>query len=65
MGNNYRLEMHGSVIVLYPLSEACAEWCAENIGPDALWGSVHEPGYIIGPRYLDPILSGMHQDLGL
>jgi hypothetical protein len=49
----------GSVALLRPATDAGAEWCRNNLDPDALrFGS----SYVIEPRYLVDILEGIEAD---
>lgn len=55
-----RIDYHGSIAVLYPLTEAAQLWCDDNIDPDhQQWGS---GGIVIEPRYVTDIRQGMARD---
>lgn len=59
MAHDFDFADHGSVTILTPLSEAAREWCSEYLPGDATrWGA---DGYVIEPRYVAPILSGINQ----
>lgn len=54
-----RVENHGSIILLRPITSAADAWINESIGPDALtWGGA----VVVEPRHLDHIVIGMVED---
>jgi len=57
---DFLVENHGSIFLLKPLTPSATSWIEEHIGQDngyqGLWPSV-----IIEPRYLAPILEGIHE----
>lgn len=54
-----KVEHHGSLYLLRPVSEAGQQWLDENIEPDAqrLGNAV-----AVEPRYVWPIVDGMRND---
>ena len=51
---------HGSIVVLNAISAEAERWCTEYLPIDTpLWGS---NGYVIEPRYLEPIIDGIYAD---
>jgi hypothetical protein len=57
---DFLLEEHGSIVLLRPVTAAALAWVADNIGEEngyqAFW-----PTLTIEPRYVQPILDGIHQ----
>lgn len=54
-----RVINHGSLMMVYPLSEAAKAWVDEHIPDDAQWMG---PGFAVEPRYIGAILDGMQAD---
>lgn len=54
-----RIENHGSIVMLRPVSDLGREWVAEHIPQDAIWfgGAV-----AVEPRYLGNIIDGAAGD---
>jgi len=58
--HDYILIDHGSIVHLIPVSYAALQWCYAHLPEDApRWGA---NGYVIEPRYVDPIVDGMRRD---
>jgi len=56
--HDYEVLDHGSIQILNPVSEGAIEWCAAHLPANCpRWGV---NGYVIEPRYIGPILEGMH-----
>jgi hypothetical protein len=57
---DFSVDHHGTVAVLFPISRAAILWCSRHLPDDApRWGT---RGYVIEPRYLDPIVQHMDLD---
>lgn len=53
---DYRIRDEGTIVILWPVSNAAVSWCDEHLPQDSTrWGS----GYVIDCRYAGPILEGM------
>lgn len=53
-----RVDNHGSVVLLTPLTDAAEQWMVENI-PDAQhWVNAR----VVEPRYVETVLDGMITD---
>ena len=46
---------HGSIILLWPRTQAAKKWFNEHVEIEATWGE----GIAVEPRYLGPILAGL------
>ena len=59
---DFKLENHGSLFLLRPLSTAAKDWMGEHLPVDdpetQFWGSA----IVIEPRYLGPIVDGILAD---
>lgn len=56
---DFRLDDHGSIIVLTPMSSAAKDWREAHLPEDAMtWG----PGVAIERRFVGDILSGITED---
>lgn len=54
-----RIENHGSVVLLRPVSGAATNWMEDHLPADAQrWGDA----VVVEPRYVQPILDGMMND---
>jgi len=59
MDTDIRVQDHGSIAVLVPLTEAAMAILAERMPADApMWGN----GYAVEPRYLDAIITDLEID---
>jgi len=54
-----KIENHGSLVLIRPLTEAASDWLDENISEDAqhFGGAV-----VVEPRYVEAIVEGMQDD---
>lgn len=59
MTADFEYTKHGSVSLLTPLSDAAADWVAENIGDDAMY---HGRALAIDHRYVVPTLEAIVGD---
>jgi hypothetical protein len=55
---DFRVEFHGAIILLIPLTRSGRAWASKNIGADNGY-QPYFPTVIIEPRYLDQILGGI------
>lgn len=59
---DFRLENHGSLFLLHPLSPAAKNWMDEHLPTDSpetqFWGDA----IVIEPRYVGPIIDGILSD---
>jgi len=58
-GPDFRCENHGSIFLLYPLSESAQSWIEENLPSDAQWFG---NAVAIEHRYIWPVLDGIQND---
>jgi hypothetical protein len=60
MSCDVRLSFHGSIVLLSPETEAARDWIDAHIDTEAaqFWAGA----LVVEPRYLDPIVEGMHED---
>ena len=56
---DFRCENHGSIFLLYPLSQSARSWVEENLQSDAQWFG---NAVAIERRYIWPILEGVRND---
>ena len=56
---DFRCENHGSIFLLYPLSESAQSWIEENLPSDAQWFG---NAVAIEHRYIWPVLDGIQND---
>jgi hypothetical protein len=59
VGVDFRCENHGSVFLLFPLSESARSWVAANLASDMLWFG---RAVAVDHRYIWPILEGIQND---
>ena len=54
-----KIENHGSLVLIRPLTEAASDWLDENISEDVqhFGGAV-----VVEPRYVEAIVEGMQND---
>jgi hypothetical protein len=57
---DFRVEHHGSICLVVPLSRRGCAWINKNIGADNGYQPYY-PTVIIEPRYLDDILGGIRK----
>ena len=59
---DFRLENHGSLFLLHPLTPAAKDWMDEHLPMDSsetqFWGDA----IVIEPRFLGPIVDGILAD---
>ena len=55
---DFRVEFHGAIILLVPLTRSGCAWANKNIGADNGY-QPYWPTVIVEPRYLDQILGGI------
>ena len=59
MTADVKIENHGSLVLIRPLTEAGSDWLDENISEDAQhFGAA----VVVEPRYVDAIVEGMQND---
>jgi hypothetical protein len=56
---DFRCENHGSIFLLYPLSESARSWIEENLPSDTQWFG---NAVAVEHRYIWPILEGIQDD---
>jgi hypothetical protein len=56
-----RVENHGSIVLLRPVTGAASAWLDENLASDAM---SYGGATVCEPRYVQPIIDGM-QEAGL
>lgn len=49
----------GSVVILWPRTDAAKDWFAENVDTQATWGA----GTVCEPRYVDAIVDGLMEEV--
>jgi hypothetical protein len=56
--SDFAIDLHGTIAILWPQTDAGREWVAENIDEDAQrWG---KDGIVIEHRYIGDIVNGIH-----
>lgn len=53
----YRLEDHGTIWRVVPLTEACRTWLCDNVQKDAQWFG----GLAVEPRYVEGLVAGLQE----
>jgi len=61
--HDFRVEHHGSLVLLVPITKRAVTWANHNIGADNGF-QPYWPTVILEPRYVDNVLKGIHR-LGL
>jgi hypothetical protein len=57
---DFEVNNHGSVVILMPMTAAATEWVNIHLpGDGPRWGP---GGFVIEPRYMQPILEGIVKD---
>lgn len=51
-----RIEQHGSLALVTPVSQAAQEWLVANVHQDSLW---YGGSLVVEPRYLDGLIDGL------
>ena len=54
-----RVNSHGSLFLLHPVSSAAAEWLRDHVAEDALWWA---GALVCEPRYVEAIVEGARED---
>ena len=57
---DFRVEYHGSICLVVPLSRRGCAWINKNIGADNGYQPYY-PTVILEPRYLDDVLGGIRK----
>ncbi len=59
--SDFRIDNHGSILVLHALTPAAQEWASEHLAGDEVqhWG---QHGTVVEPRYIEPIIDGIEGD---
>lgn len=52
---DFKLENHGSIVLVQPLSPACRSWLLLHVPDGMWWGGC----LVVEPRYLETVLQGM------
>ena len=56
---DFSLTDHGSIVLLYPHTDAAHDWLADNVEEDGpRWGGAF---WVIEPRYMADIVAGMEE----
>ena len=58
---DFRIEFHGAIILLVPLTRSGCAWADKNIGADNGY-QPYWPTVILEPRYLSEIIAGIRRD---
>jgi len=59
--SNFRIEHHGSIILIVPLCAFARDWLDEHLGQDNGY-QPYWPTAIVEPRYLAQIIAGIRRD---
>ena len=57
---DFRVEFHGAIILLVPLTRSGCAWVNKNIGADNGF-QPYWPTVILEPRYLDGVIAGIRK----
>ena len=57
---DFRIEFHGAIILLVPLTRSGCAWADKNIGADNGY-QLYWPTVILEPRYVDDVLVGIRR----
>jgi hypothetical protein len=61
--NDFAIDLHGSIAMLWPQNEAGLDWIRENICDDHIrWGGGEYAAVVIEHRYIGDIVNGIHDD---
>jgi hypothetical protein len=58
---NFRIEHHGSIILIVPLCASARDWLDEHLGKDNGY-QPYWPTAIVEPRFLEQIMAGIRRD---
>jgi hypothetical protein len=53
-----RVENHGSIVLLRPLTERAEEWIEAQVAYEQTWGKA----IVVEPRYVEDIVNGARKD---
>lgn len=56
---DFRVENHGSIILVWPLTQAAKNWLHGHTEEDSQW---HGSALAVEPRYTDQLVHGMECD---
>lgn len=60
MNADFRLDNHGSVVILHALTQVAEQWVEDYLPADRLtWGRT---GTVVEPRYVGDIVDGIQND---
>ena len=54
-----RIENHGSIVLVQPLTDTAREWLTANVGEDSMYFG---GALVVEPRYLGELVDGMVSD---
>jgi hypothetical protein len=57
---DFRVEYHGAILLLVPLSDCGLRWVEKHIGADNGYQPYY-PTVILEPRYLDGVIAGIRR----
>jgi hypothetical protein len=58
---DFRVEFHGAILLLVPLSEGGLRWIERHIGADNGYQPYY-PTVILEPRFLDGVIAGIRRN---
>lgn len=58
MNVDYAIRDEGTVVLLWPISQACEKWIEEHVHYQLTWGHA----IVVEPRYASDILAGMDEE---
>jgi hypothetical protein len=58
---DFRVEFHGAILLLVPLSDGGLRWVEKHIGADNGYQPYY-PTVILEPRYLDGVIAGIRRN---
>jgi hypothetical protein len=58
---DFRVEFHGSIVLLCPLTKPGLRWVSKNIGADNGY-QPYWPTVVLEPRYLADFITGIRRD---
>ena len=53
-----KIEHHGSIVLVRPLTDTAKEWMNENVNLDDSY-QPYWPTVVVEPRFLEPFIDGM------
>jgi hypothetical protein len=57
---DFRVEFHGAILLLVPLSDGGLRWIEKHIGADNGYQPYY-PTVVLEPRYLDGVIAGIRR----